>query len=400
MAEVWSKMIEQHGVRVRIYQRVPGGNIYREVRTRDGKDRRSLRTSDRDEAEGLAKELAAKIATARLTGVTPDTLTLEQLEQVYKRERGPLLSDRRKVEVRKAFRLIREHLGDGFRIADLGQHQAETYEAARRAGTLATTWGSNGGGKVGASTIAGELGVLHAALNWAERFKRGGRPLIVRNPIRGVPLPSEPNPARPVASRERFERLRDVADDLDGSGGFRTMLELAWYTGRRLSSIAALRASDILLSPEQVASALADAGREEYLAEAWPAAIRWSAEADKDDVEWIVPIPAVLVEALTAYMRSRRIVGDVLLFPAPRSRENPVSKETCYYRMREAEKKASLPHQRRGGWHAFRRAWATNRKHLPLQDVMAAGGWRDPAALQAAYQHADAETIRAVMEVQ
>jgi integrase len=178
------------------------------------------------------------------------------------------------------------------------------------------------------------------------------------------------------------------------------MLDLAWYTGRRLSSIAALRASDILLSPEQVASALADAGREEYLAEAWPAAIRWSAEADKEDVEWIVPIPAVLVEALTTYMRSRRIVGGVLLFPAPRSRDKAVSKETCYYRMREAEKKAGLPHQRRGGWHAFRRAWATNRKHLPLQDVMAAGGWRDPAALQAAYQHADGETIRAVMEVE
>ena len=50
------------------------------------------------------------------------------------------------------------------------------------------------------------------------------------------------------------------------------------------------------------------------------------------------------------------------------------------------------------GWHSFRRAWATARKHMPLQDVMAAGGWRDPAALQEAYQHADAETIRAVLE--
>jgi hypothetical protein len=36
---------------------------------------------------------------------------------------------------------------------------------------------------------------------------------------------------------------------------------------------------------------------------------------------------------------------------------------------------------------------------MPLQDVMAAGGWRDPAALQRAYQHADAETLQRVMDL-
>jgi hypothetical protein len=35
---------------------------------------------------------------------------------------------------------------------------------------------------------------------------------------------------------------------------------------------------------------------------------------------------------------------------------------------------------------------------MPLQDVMAAGGWRDPQALQRAYQHADAATLSRVME--
>ena len=64
-----------------------------------------------------------------------------------------------------------------------------------------------------------------------------------------------------------------------------------------------------------------------------------------------------------------------------------------------AEELAGLPHQKRGGWHAFRRAWATRRKHLPVQDVMAAGGWRDINALQKAYQAADPETVRKVMEL-
>ena len=46
----------------------------------------------------------------------------------------------------------------------------------------------------------------------------------------------------------------------------------------------------------------------------------------------------------------------------------------------------------RWGWHGFRRAWATRRKVLPVQEVMRAGGWRDVKALQTAYQSADPET--------
>lgn len=68
------------------------------------------------------------------------------------------------------------------------------------------------------------------------------------------------------------------------------------------------------------------------------------------------------------------------------------------YYLRRAEKLAGLRHQKGGGWHAFRRAWATRRKHLPVQDVMRAGGWRDVAALQTAYQGADPHTVLKVVE--
>jgi hypothetical protein len=43
------------------------------------------------------------------------------------------------------------------------------------------------------------------------------------------------------------------------------------------------------------------------------------------------------------------------------------------------------------------REWAA-RKHLPVQDVMEAGAWRDPKALQAGYQGADSATIFGVVE--
>jgi hypothetical protein len=34
------------------------------------------------------------------------------------------------------------------------------------------------------------------------------------------------------------------------------------------------------------------------------------------------------------------------------------------------------------GFHAYRRKWATERKHLPLKDVAEAGGWLDKRSLE------------------
>jgi hypothetical protein len=48
-------------------------------------------------------------------------------------------------------------------------------------------------------------------------------------------------------------------------------------------------------------------------------------------------------------------------------------------------------------FHAYRRAWATARKHLPAQDVAAAGGWRDLRCLQTAYTQVDERTMLAVV---
>ncbi len=402
-----SKIIEEHGVRVRLYER--GGIVWRDValgrvvsssgKARTKHDRKSLGHGDWRLAERQARALCRELATATLTGVRVDGLTLAQLQTVYRHECGPLLTRERKREVTKALGLLRRHLSDDFLVADLGPHQVQTYAAAREAGTLAPKVSGNGGKGVRAGTIAKELGVLHAALNWAATYRRGGRPLISGNPIRGVPIPREVNPARPVMTAKRYAKLLEVAGDVDRHGAFGPMLKVAWMTGRRLGSIVALRASDVLLSPEHVRKALAASGGEERLAEEWPAAIRWSAEADKEGVEWIVPIPARLQTLLADYIRTKGLVGNALLFPSRRDPAKPVSKETAYYWMRQAEKAAELPHQRRGGWHALRRAWATARKHMPLQDVMAAGGWRDATTLQRAYQHSDAATVRAVMEL-
>ena len=67
--------------------------------------------------------------------------------------------------------------------------------------------------------------------------------------------------------------------------------------------------------------------------------------------------------------------------------------------LRKGESLAGLEPMQRGLWHAYRRKWATERKHLPDVDVAAAGGWKNTVSLKTAYQQADPETIlKVVME--
>ena len=51
------------------------------------------------------------------------------------------------------------------------------------------------------------------------------------------------------------------------------------------------------------------------------------------------------------------------------------------------------------GFHAYRRKWATERKHLPLKDLAEAGGRLDTRSLENYHQQVDEETlIRVVSE--
>ena len=62
-----------------------------------------------------------------------------------------------------------------------------------------------------------------------------------------------------------------------------------------------------------------------------------------------------------------------------------------------AEKEAGVPKLNGSNWDAYRRNWASERKHHPLVDVAAAGGWKDRATLLEVYQQPDEASILAVM---
>ena len=250
-----------------------------------------------------------------------------------------------------------------------------------------------------AGTIRNELHSFSVICNWATEFKEGGRPFLARNPVRKLKIPQEPNPRRPLATEARYKALLSVANQADPEGRLRVLLTLAWETGRRINAILHLRASDVLLTEDQVLRTLAEEGQDESLAEYWPRALRWRAEFDKCKYLDFAPLPEGARVPLEAYLRRHPSVGEAWLFPANRDPSRALNKLAAGYYLLRAEKLAGLPHQKRGGWHGFRRAWATRRKALPVQDVMRAGGWRDVKALQTAYQSADPETVRRVLDM-
>jgi integrase len=404
MPKTWTKTIEHVGVKIRLFERA--GSIYRDVtlgrtvsasgKPRTEHDIKSLGHSDRKLAERQVKALAENIAEARLTGRTSGELTLAQLRSHYLQHKAPLLSPTRLRTVKSTLTLFDRHLGGGFQIRNLDQHRIDTYAAARRGGRLRTE-DYRSRAKPAAGTVRNEIQALSAVCNWAAGYLVTGHPLLTRNPLRGVKVPQEENPRRPRVTPDRYQKIAAVAHEVDRSGQLALMVELAWRTGRRINAILHLTAADVLLEREDVFAALADAGQGQEIAAEWSGGLRWRAEWDKKGYETFSPLPKALRPILSHYMRENGVIGEGWLFAGAEG--EPVNKARAAYLLRQAENAANLSRQSRGGWHAFRRGWATLRKSMPVQDVMAAGGWRDPSALQTAYQGADSATMLGVVDL-
>ncbi len=158
-----------------------------------------------------------------------------------------------------------------------------------------------------------------------------------------------------------------------------TILRLAADTGRRAGAILALRASD--WRPD-----LGTHGK-----------LRWRADSDKVGKEWWAPVTPEVRDELERYQREHLLIGDALFFTTPNDPSKPLPVPLATRWLRRAEKLAGLEPLSRGAFHPFRRAWATARKHLPLKDVAAAGGWVETTTLQRCYITADDETMESVV---
>jgi integrase len=238
-----------------------------------------------------------------------------------------------------------------------------------------------------------------AMVGWAQAFRINGRRLLQSNPLYGATIPREKNARRPIATEERYQKLLEKADVAEPTGRFRLVLVLARETGRRINAICKLSVRDILLSRKQLVTALGEVGLPLAWADQWPhGAIRWRAAADKMGYDSVAPLSRGARSALELYLDRYPRAGDVPLFPGGGKPEQAVNKEIAGYWLEKAEAAARLPKLARGGFHPFRRLWASERRHLPAQDVAAAGGWRSLEVMRHAYQHADAAGMMSAVE--
>ena len=240
-------------------------------------------------------------------------------------------------------------------------------------------------------SVEEDLKWLRWVLNWGTKWRtEGGQYLMRENPVRGFEIPTEKNPRQATATEDRYLATRAKSDQVnmevrwDGKpktvrSHLSEILDMLHGTGRRLSAVLQLRYQDLALQ------------------EGPHGAIRWPAETDKTGRETLVPIGPDVKAAIDRVLRERPGIGQAYLFPAPGDATKPVSRHLAAKWLLEAEKLAELEKLDGSLWHAYRRKWATERKHLPDADVAAAGGWANPNTLRLVYQQADQETMLKVV---
>lgn len=76
----------------------------------------------------------------------------------------------------------------------------------------------------------------------------------------------------------------------------------------------------------------------------------------------------------------------------------PLSADSIRKRLLEAEGRAKQPKLVRGLWHPYRRKWASERRHLPVKDVMEAGGWDDFQTFLNCYTITTPATVASVID--
>jgi integrase len=243
-------------------------------------------------------------------------------------------------------------------------------------------------------TVQGDLKWLKWCLGWATTWQDAeGRYLLIENPVRGegaYPIPVERNPKRPLTSTDRLEAVLAAAQSLEMElrwGGnvvrqrayLADIITLCAETGRRVSAVLALQWGDVLWDLEEFGS------------------ICWRADSDKMGREWVAPLSPAARAVLERLRVERPGIGSAYLFPSPTNPAKPVSYELTRKWLLKAEKVAGVVKQSGGSFHPFRRAWATARKHLPVQDVAYAGGWKSTAVLLNLYQQPDDATLLRVV---
>ena len=398
------KTLRIEGYRIRLFERAENGgaSIYYSYQNSNGKRMvKSTKRTDAAEAEAHVKAVFAVVLEKLRTGQSEagKPVTLGQVLRLYFEHEAPSLTAtwRRSSETRRG--LFEAAWGPEKPVRDIAQADVKLFAQRRRTGALKPE--QSRVKTVREGTIEADLRWLSVVFRWAMGFKANGRPLVDVNPLAMIKRPDpDKKRRRPIASHDRYVRTLLHADTVDPEGRLACMLTLARHTGRRESAICELHANDFLRSKEEVRGALAALGLDERDADHFPhGGIHWRSESDKMGNDHVTPLGPDARGALEAYLARNPRVGEAPLFPASKDPSRPIRADFVSHWLMKAEKLAGLPSLSGGRWHPYRRLWATERRHLPAQDVAAAGGWKGTQALTTIYQHATPDKILEVVEV-
>ena len=397
------KTLRIEGYRIRLYERSENGgaSIYYRFRNSAGKRvRMSTKRTDAVEAEAYVRAVfkgyLERLRTGQAEAGKP--ATLGQVLRLYFEHEVPSFTTkwRRISETRRT--LFEGLWGSEKAVRDIGQADVKLFAQRRRTGALRPS--QSRVKTVREGTIESDLRWLSVAFRWAMGFKTNGRPLVESNPLATLKRPKPKNVRRPVASHDRYVRTLLHADTVDPDGRLACMLTLARYTGRREGAICQLKANDFLRTKEEVRAALGALGFDERQADFYPhGGLHWRKESDKMGNDSVTPLAPDARAALDAYLAQSLRLGEAPLFPASKDPSRPIRADLMSHWLMKAEELAGLPSLSGGRWHPYRRLWATERRHLPAQDVAAAGGWTGTEALTSIYQHATPDKILEVVEV-
>jgi integrase len=367
---------------VTVYERKTGRNLYMRIwdPELEAVRKRSLKHRDKKMARRQARAEAVNLAEG-CSDLMAGKITLAQVFALYLQHRSPRkkTDEERKTDERRAEMWARV-LGAKTDPHRVTLRKWEEFIDARLSGLI------NARGEpvdqpeaIRTRTVESNLNWLKWVFNWAVKWqKKDGGYLMRENPVRGFDIPTEKNVRRPYASHDRYEKIRAVTDQVvtgSGRSHLSEVFDLAVETGRRINAICQLRYADLCLDDGTFGS------------------IRWPADTDKMERETSAPLSQIARGAIDRVLRDRPGVGEAYLFPSPGDLAKPITRHLAAKWLRRAEKLAGVEPLQGSLWHAYRRKWATERKHLPDVDVANAGGWKTIDTLKLAYQHADADTM-------
>jgi integrase len=383
----WTAHLGTRGHSVRLHQLSADGVFYRDIGGGSNKDRRSLRTRDRAEALEIGKQILAELLRHPSETDEPaaGVVTLRSLWDRYRTLCAEWLdnSDSSRRDDEHKAKVLLGFFGDSYDVMRLCANEQKRYESARRTGF--TMPDGKQLSPVRQGTVWADIVLLQSMLRWAAtKYKTpSGQPLLKYNPLAGVKNTKETMQNRPIVTQETHEQLVRATQELATTSKQPVkwrLLELYLLTvnetGRRGYSVRHLRWQDINHFTKE---------------------ITWRAKYDKKGREQTIPISDILAEELQRVHKESGWPTDGWIFPAVSNNGKPVDKKVFWGWLKKAEEHAKLPRIKGGGFHTYRRKFASERQEEPVKQVMDLGGWRDQKTMMTCYVQVNSDQLRALL---